>query len=150
MKKLIAAAIVSLAFALPAFAQGPTEPLSIKSGDKTHALTVGVADTPEEIAAGLIGRASVPAGQGLLLDMRRAPEGFQLSLKGVLVNLDLLFVGPDGTVVAIAQNARAGSLRPLAPGLRAAAVIEIAGGQAAALGIKPGDKVSHKVFGNAG
>ena len=82
--------------------------------------------------------------------MRTAPEGSALNMKGVTVNLDLLFVGPEGTVVAIAQNARAGSVRPLNPGLRSAAVIEIAAGQAAALGLKPGDKVRHKVFGNAG
>ncbi len=150
MKKLIAVAFLSLALAPAGFAQGPTEPLSIKSGDTTHALTVEIADTPQEITAGLAGRASVAAGQGLLLDMRQAPEGMVLNMKGVLVNLDLLYVAPDGTVVAVAQNARAGSLRPLAPGLRAAAVIEIAGGQVAALGLKPGDKVTHKVFGNAG
>jgi len=150
MKKLAAFAVLSLAIAPPAFAQGPTEPLSIKSGDKIHAFTVEIADTPEEIAAGLSGRASVAAGQGLLLDMRKAPDGVLLNLRGVQVNLDLLYVGADGTVVAIVQNARAGSLRPLAPGLRSAAVIEIAGGQAAALGLKPGDKVTHKAFGNAG
>lgn len=150
MKKLLASAVFSLAIALPAFAQGPTEPLSIKSGDKTHAFNVEIADTPEEITQGLAGRASVAAGQGLLLDMRKAPDGVLLNLKGVQVNLDLLYVGADGTVVAVIQNARAGSLRPLAPGLRSAAIIEIAGGQAAALGLKPGDKVTHKAFGNAG
>ena len=57
MKKLIASAVFSLAIALPAFAQGPTEPLSIKSGDKTHAFNVEIADTPEEITKGLAGRA---------------------------------------------------------------------------------------------
>lgn len=150
MKKLAAFAIFSFVVAFPSFAQGPAEPLSIKSGDKTHAFTVEIADTPEEIATGLSGRATVPAGQGLLLDMRKAPDGVLLNLKGVQVNLDLLYVGADGTIVAIVQNARAGSLRPLAPGLRSAAVIEIAGGQAAALGLKPGDKVTHKAFGNAG
>ena len=101
MKKLAAFAVLSLAIALPAFAQGPTEPLSIKSGDKIHAFTVEIADTPEEIAAGLAGRASVAAGQGLLLDMRKAPDGVLLNLRGVQVNLDLLYVGADGTVVAI-------------------------------------------------
>ena len=95
-------------------------------------------------------RAALAADQGMLFDMRTAPEGSALNMKGVTVNLDLLFVGPDGTVVAVAQNARAGSVRQLNPGLRSAAVIEIAAGQAATLGLKPGDKVRHKVFGNAG
>jgi len=150
MKKL--AAVIALSFALvaPAFAQGAAEPLTIVSGDKTHALKVEIADTPEEVAQGLAGRTGVPAGQGMLFDLRTAPEGSALNLKGVTANLDVLFVGPEGTIVAIAQNARAGSVRPLNPGLRSAAVIEIAAGQVAALGLKPGDKVRHKVFGNAG
>lgn len=150
MKKLAAFAAFALALAAPAFAQGPTETLTIVSGDKTHAFKVEIADTPEEITLGLAGRASLAADHGMLLDLRRAPAGMLLNMKDVQVNLDFLFVGPDGTVVAVAQNARAGSLRPLAPGLRAVGVIEIAGGQAAALGLKPGDKVNHAVFGNAG
>ena len=150
MKKLTAILALSFVLVTPALAQGATEPLTIVSGAKTHALKVEVADTPEEIAKGLTGRAALAADQGMLFDMRTAPEGSALNMKGVTVNLDLLFVGPDGTVVAVAQNARAGSVRQLNPGLRSAAVIEIAAGQAAALGLKPGDKVRHKVFGNAG
>ncbi|OYX47541.1 MAG: hypothetical protein B7Y90_12760 [Alphaproteobacteria bacterium 32-64-14] len=150
MKKLVALFALSLVIAAPAFAQGAIEPLTIVSGAKTHTLKVEVADTPEEIAKGLMGRGSLAADQGMLFDMRTAPEGTALNMKGVTVNLDLLFVGPEGTVVAVAQNARAGSVRQLNPGLRSAAVIEIAAGQAAALGLKPGDKVRHKVFGNAG
>ena len=46
--------------------------------------------------------------------------------------------------------ARGGSLRPVAPGLGAAAVLQIAAGQSAALGIKPGDTVKNKIFGNGG
>jgi hypothetical protein len=35
-------------------------------------------------------------------------------------------------------------------GLNAAAVLQIAGGQSAALGLKPGDKVNFKSFTNGG
>ena len=50
----------------------------------------------------------------------------------------------------IAASARPGSLRTVAPGLGSAAVLQIAGGQAMALGIKPGDTVKNKIFGNGG
>ena len=150
MKKLVLAAAIALAFATPAFAQGPTEPLIVTSGDKTQTLNVEIADSPEEIAKGLTGRASVAPGSGMLFDMRALPQAAPLTMKGVQVELDLLFISGDGLVVAVIQHARAGSLRPLDPGLRSAAVVEIAGGQAAALGLKPGDKVRHRVFGNAG
>ena len=48
------------------------------------------------------------------------------------------------------DRARPGSLRTVAPGLGSAAVLQIAGGQATALGIKPGDTVKNKMFGNGG
>jgi uncharacterized membrane protein (UPF0127 family) len=150
MKKLALFAAVSLAFAVPAFAQGATEPLIVASSDKTHTLNVEIADTPAEIATGLGGRASLGPDQGMLLDMRALPQPTPITMKGVQVDLDLLFMGPDGLVVAVIQHARAGSLRPLDPGLRSVAVVKIASGQAAALGLKPGDTVRHRIFGNAG
>ena len=55
MKKLAALFALSLIIATPALAQGATEPLTIVSGAKTHALKIEVADTPEEIAKGLHG-----------------------------------------------------------------------------------------------
>lgn len=150
MKTLALIAAFSSTLAAPAFAQGPVEPLTVASGDKTHTLDVEIADSPDEIAKGLTGRASLAPGQGMLFDMRAIPQAAPLTMKDVQVELDLLFVAPDGLVVAVIQHARAGSLRPLDPGLRSVAVVEIAGGQAAALGLKPGDKVSHRIFGNAG
>ena len=150
MKKLALIAAISFALATPALAQGPVEPLTVASGDKTHTINVEIADSPDEIAKGLTGRASLAPGQGMLFDMRAIPQAAPLTMKDVQVELDLLFMAPDGLVVAVIQHARAGSLRPLDPGLRSVAVVEIAGGQAAALGLKPGDKVSHRIFGNAG
>ncbi|MEZ6030969.1 MAG: DUF192 domain-containing protein [Hyphomonadaceae bacterium] len=150
MKNLAAIAVTSLLFALPAFAQGATEKLTIASGDKTHTINVELADTPDEIAKGLTGRATLAADHGMLLDMRALPQAAPLTMRGVQVELDLLFLAPDGKIVAIVQHARAGSLRPLDPGLRSVAIVEIPGGQAAALGIKPGDKAEHRILGHAG
>jgi uncharacterized protein len=72
------------------------------------------------------------------------------TMKGVAFDLDVLFIAPEGTIVAVIQHARAGSLRPLWVGLGSTAVLQIPSGQVAALGIKPGDKVRHKAFSNAG
>lgn len=147
MKKLLSIAVLAAAFASPAFAQ--TEPLSIVSGEKTHVFQVEVAATPEARAKGLTGRDTLAKDHGLLIDYRTLKEADALTMKGVKVELDILFLGPDGAVRAIAVGARPGSLRQIAP-VSAAAVLEIAGGQAAALGLKPGDKVKNKMFGNGG
>lgn len=148
MKKLLSIAALAAVFALPAFAE--TEPLSIVSGDKTHAFQVDVAATPEARAKGLNGVETLAKDHGLLVDYRKVTEQESISMKGVKMDLDMLFLDGEGTVVAIANSARAGSLRAIAPGVSAAAVLEIPGGQAVALGLKPGDKVKNKMFGNGG
>jgi uncharacterized membrane protein (UPF0127 family) len=155
MKKLIVSAVLAAAFAMPAlaptaFAQGATEPLTIVSGDKTHAMQVEVVNTMAGIQKGLSGRASLAKDEGLLMDSRTVREPITLTMKGVAFEVDALFLDLDGTVRAIITGARPGSLRALDPGVGAAAVLQIAGGQAAALGLKPGDKVKNKIFGNGG
>ncbi len=155
MKKLISLAVLAVAFVspalvLPALAQTPTEPVSIVSGGKTHAFQVEVADTLPEISKGLSGRTTLGKDQGLLMDFRQVREQYNLNMKGVQVDLDMLFIDGEGMVRAIAVNARPGSLRTIAPGLGSAAVLQIAGGQSQALGLKPGDIVKNKMFGNGG
>ncbi|MDP3493163.1 MAG: DUF192 domain-containing protein [Hyphomonadaceae bacterium] len=150
MKRTLLLAAFAAAFSASAMAQTPTEALSVVSGDKTHAFQVEVADTLPEISTGLSGRASLAKDRGLLMDFRQVREQFNLNMKGVQVDLDMLFIDGDGMVRAIATSARPGSLRTVAPGLGAAAVLQIAGGQAMALGIKPGDTVKNKIFGNGG
>ena len=150
MKRTLLLAALAATFAASAMAQTPTEALSVVSGDKTHAFQVEVADTLPEISAGLAGRATLAKDHGLLMDFRQVREQFNLNMKGVLVELDMLFIDGDGMVRAVATSARPGSLRTVAPGFGSAAVLQIPGGQAAALGIKPGDTVKNKIFGNAG
>jgi uncharacterized membrane protein (UPF0127 family) len=149
MKKLLSIAVLSLALAAPAFAQA-TEPLSVVSGDKTHAFQIEVAATPEARLKGLGGRDALAKDHGLLIDNRSVKDQWFVTMKGVKVDLDMLFLDAKGTVIAIATSARAGSLRPVSTGLGAAAVLQIASGQAQALGLKPGDQVKSKIFGNGG
>ena len=55
---------------------------------------------------------------------------------------DMVFVGPDGKIGRIAANTVPMSLDPVPSIDPVSAVLEIAGGRAAELGIKEGDKVS--------
>jgi hypothetical protein len=63
-------------------------------------------------------------------------------MKNTVISLDLLFIRADGTVESIAANAVPYSLDPISSGEPVAAVLEIAAGRAAELGIKPGDTVT--------
>jgi uncharacterized protein len=149
MKRSLFAIAFALVLPAAAIAQ-PAETLTIVSGDKSHTVKVDVAETKAAAVAGLAGRTALAAGEGLLIDYRKVGENLSPTMKGVGFDLDLLFVAPEGTIVGVIQHARAGSLRPLWVGLGSSAVIELPKGQVAALGIKPGDKVRHRAFGNAG
>ena len=149
MKRTLFAIAFSLVLPAAAIAQ-PAETLTIVSGDKSHTVKVDVAETKPAAEAGLAGRTALAAGEGLLIDYRKVGENLSPTMKGVGFDLDLLFVAPEGTIVGVIQHARAGSLRPLWVGLGSSAVVELPKGQVAALGIKPGDKVRHRAFGNAG
>lgn len=146
MKHALAALVLSLGLAAPALA----ETVTIASGEKTHTFNVEVAETKAAAEAGLKGRTEIAKDGGLLVDYRKVGDFNSPNMKGMLVDLDFLFIAADGTVVATIQHARAGSLRPLWAGLGLVATLEIPSGQVAALGIKPGDKVRGRTFGNAG
>jgi uncharacterized membrane protein (UPF0127 family) len=159
MKQLLSLLAFSfvLAFSPHAFAQapqnpvGPTDPLTIVSSGKNHAFKVEMADTPEESERGLMYRASMPKDHGMIFDFRtpgQPAREVSMWMKNCLFPQDMLFLDEKGTVIAIAENARPGSTRLISPGFPTAGVLELNGGIAKELGIKPGDKVQHKLFGN--
>ncbi|MFN3911989.1 DUF192 domain-containing protein [Hyphomonas sp.] len=132
-----------------AFAQLAVSPLSIKSDEAVHSFTVEMADTPDAIRDGLMFRESLAPDAGMLFDFGEVRPA-SMWMKNTLIPLDMLFIDANGEVIAIARNAVPGSLRSLGPGVPVRAVLEIAGGRAKELGINPGDKVSHPIFGNTG
>ena len=67
------------------------------------------------------------------------PVGFWM--KNTLIPLDMIFIRPDGTIANIAANTVPLSLEMVPSVEPVAAVLEIAGGRSAELGIKAGDKV---------
>ena len=107
-----------------------------------------MADTPKESEMGLMYRASMPKDHGMIFDFRPARE-VTMWMKNCLFPQDMLFLDSDGTVLAIAENARPGCDAPdhsRLPDRRACSSSMAA--SAKELGLKPGDKVKHKLFGN--
>jgi uncharacterized membrane protein (UPF0127 family) len=70
-------------------------------------------------------------------------------MKNTLIPLDMLFIAGDGTIRHIHANAKPLSTDTIPSEYPVRAVLEINGGTAALLGIKPGDKVKHPIFGDA-
>jgi uncharacterized membrane protein (UPF0127 family) len=69
------------------------------------------------------------------------PRGASFWMRNTLVPLDMIFVRADGSIANIAANTVPYSEEPMTSEGPVAAVLEIAGGRSAELGIKPGDKV---------
>ena len=122
-------------------------PLTIVGDDASHTFSVEVADDRDEISFGLMERESLDADKGMLFDFD-PPREPAMYMKNTLIPLDMLFIASDGRVEMIARNTVPGSLRTISPGVPVRAVLEINGGQAAELGIQPGDTVEHPLFGN--
>jgi uncharacterized membrane protein (UPF0127 family) len=115
-------------------------PLTIQSRGGTHRFTVEVARTPEQQAQGLMHRQSLAGDRGMLFPYD-PPQNASFWMKNTLIPLDIIFIREDGTVALIAANTVPLALDPIASLEPVGAVLEIAGGRAAELGIAAGDKV---------
>ena len=116
-------------------------PLQIRSGGKVHRFTVEVAKSEEEQAQGLMYRQSLAPDRGMLFPFS-PPRPASFWMKNTFIPLDMIFVRADGTIARIADNTVPQSLEPVQVGEPVLAVLEIAGGRAAELGISDSDTVS--------
>lgn len=115
-------------------------PLTIESSGKTHRFTVEVAETGEQQAQGLMFRKTLAPDHGMVFP-RDPPGDASFWMKNTLIPLDIIFIRTDGTIARIAENTVPMSLDPVPSLEPVGAVLEIAGGRSAELGIKAGDKV---------
>jgi uncharacterized membrane protein (UPF0127 family) len=124
----------------------PREPLTITDDSgHAHAFQVEMATTPQEQETGLMFRKSVPADTGMLFIFPAVqPEPFWM--KNTLVPLDMVFINPDGTIRAIAENTVPFSLAPVDSGGPVLAVLELQGGITAKDDISVGDRVTAPQF----
>mgnify|MGYP000300360119 FL=1 len=116
-------------------------PLDIRTaGGKIYSFKVEVARSESEQARGLMFRDALAPDGGMIFPMN-PPRPASFWMKNTVISLDLIFIRPDGTIARIAAEAVPYSLEPIDSGEPVSAVLEIAGGRAAELGISEGDKV---------
>ncbi len=98
-------AFFSVLFLAGCCTTAPSDLVTIRtSAGATLLLTVELAKTPAERAQGLMNRTELPEGRGMLFIF---PEDSQSPfwMKDTPISLDLIFVGADGIVVDIAEEA---------------------------------------------
>jgi uncharacterized membrane protein (UPF0127 family) len=128
-------------------------PLTIHSATGNHVFTVQVAATPEQQEQGLMFYRSLAPDQGMIFPYD-PPQQVSFWMKNTLIPLDMVFIRADGTIARITtakplesiEHCPAGEaadqcLATFPAGEPVAAVLEIRGGRAAELGIRPGDRV---------
>jgi uncharacterized membrane protein (UPF0127 family) len=128
--------------------QFPTSELTIISASGPHRFKVELAKTPEQMTQGLMFRTSLAPDAGMLFDYRQ-PTAATMWMRNTLIPLDMLFVDARGRIVNIHERAVPQSDDVIAAAEPVRAVIELNGGTAERLGIEPGDRVVHPIFGNA-
>ena len=114
-------------------------PLTIKSSTGTHRFIAEVARTPDEQQRGMMFRESLAPDRGMIFPYD-PPQPASFWMENTLIPLDMIFIRADGTIARIA-TAEPLSQELVPSGEPVAAVLEIAGGRAAQLGIKAGDRV---------
>jgi uncharacterized membrane protein (UPF0127 family) len=134
----------------PAFAQTPPATfgrgeLQIRTAGGAHRFSVEIATTQEQWSYGLMFRRSMPPDAGMLFVYDDDHE-IQMWMKNTLIPLDMIFIKADGTILRIAERTVPQDLTTIPSGGPARGVLEVNGGTAARLGIKPGDRVLHPAF----
>ncbi len=123
-----------------------TEPLEIVTANGRHVFAVEVMRTDEERARGLMFRRFMPADRGMLFDFK-TEQPVLMWMKNTYIPLDMIFISRNGTVTSVAANTEPMSERTISSGPPAFAVLEVNAGVAAKIGLKPGDRVAHGLFG---
>ena len=101
-----------------------------------------------ERSRGLMFREKLGPYEGMLFDfLQEQPVRFWM--KNTLIPLDMVFIAADGTIRHVHSNAVPKSTDTIPSEHPVRGALEINGGSARLLGIKPGDKVKHAIFGNA-
>ena len=120
--------------------------LAIESNGKRIPFKVEIADTDERRALGLMYRTSLPADGGMLFDFKH-DQDVAMWMRNTRIPLDMLFIDRAGRIVNIAERAVPFSEATISSAAPVLAVLELNGGTASRLGLKPGDRVVYPIFG---
>ena len=106
---------------------------------------IELALSPQQQAQGLMYRRSLAADAGMLFVYRPA-RPVAMWMKNTLIPLDMLFIAEDGLVVKVVERTVPLSLTSISSDQKVRGVLELNGGTADRLGIRPGDRVIHPAF----
>lgn len=111
-----------------------------------HKFEVEIALSPQQIQQGLMFRTELAPDKGMLFWFGGEVKERSFWMKNTLIPLDMVFINEDGMIRHIHHMALPRDLSSVPSTGPVAAVLEIPGGRAKELGIKPGDHVKQRFF----
>jgi len=146
--------LAMIALVVPACKAEETVPLEklhiVTESGKHHTFRVEVVNTVEKRTIGMMFRKTMDRDFGMLFVFDHPDEQeHSFWMKNTMVPLDIVFIRKDGTIHHIHPKAVPYDETSLPSNGPVFSVLEIKGGVAAKLGLKPGDVVHHAHFGNA-
>lgn len=143
----LAASCISATEFSPAQLKGfPRGTLSIVRKDGSDDFQIWIADTSARQQQGLMFLQELPGDRGMLFPLRDL-RVMTMWMKNTYIALDMVFIGDDGRIAAIAANTTPLSTDIVSSGVAVRAVLELKGGETARRGIRPGDRVQYALFG---
>lgn len=134
--------LATLLLAAPVQAACRADVAEIRGDFGQVAFRVSVADSFAERARGLMFVEEMPRMSGMLF-IYGVPQRVSFWMKNTLIPLDMIFLGPDGRIRRIHENAIPHDTTAIPGGPGILAVLEINGGMARKLGIDVGDALRH-------
>ena len=110
-----------------------------------HTFDIELALTSPQQTQGLMYRQNLAEDAGMLFVYRPARH-IGMWMRNTYIPLDMLFIAEDGEIVKVVQRTIPLSLQPVTSGQPVRAVLEVTGGTANRLGVRPRDRVVHPAF----
>jgi uncharacterized membrane protein (UPF0127 family) len=121
--------------------------LTIDCGQGAQTFNVELATTPDQMEVGLMFRQNLAPDAGMLF-VYPSEQQVAFWMKNTVIPLDMLFIAGDGKIRRIVERTIPLSTAVIPSVDEVRAVLEVNGGTAARLGIKPGDVVHAAALGN--
>src|SRR5581483_5058852 len=121
------------------------ETMKLVTRSATHTIDVEITETAQEKAQGLMFRTRLADSNGMLFFYDH-PQEITMWMRNTYIPLDMVFIRADGVVHRIEARTEPLSEDIIASRGDVVACLELAGGAAERLGLKPGDRVEHRLF----
>ncbi len=112
----------------------------LETATERHTFNTEIAITPEQKRRGLSKRKHLDEDAGMLF-LFDPPQPAAMWMADTFISLDMLFIRANGEIASIASHTKPLSRRLIPSPVPVRWVLEIPAGRAAALGIRPGDRL---------